>query len=84
MAEQALTVPSGRSVGVPPLSPERLAGRAWLRQDAEARSDSKLYVSANHHFHFRIYRLDCVDIHLVQINALTRHRMDRNALGVWS
>ena len=28
--------------------------------------------------------LDCVDIHLVQINALTRHRIDRNALGVWS
>jgi hypothetical protein len=25
-----------------------------------------------------------VDIHLVQMNALTRHRMDRNALGVWS
>ena len=28
--------------------------------------------------------LDCVDIHLVQIDALTRHRIDRNALGVWS
>ncbi|HTJ89154.1 MAG TPA: GntR family transcriptional regulator [Acidocella sp.] len=87
MAEQALTVLSGRSVGVPPLSPERLADLRRVRgeiegtavrwaaekmtpqdlgeltrlvetlEDAEARSDSKLYVSANHHFHFRIYRL---------------------------
>ena len=28
--------------------------------------------------------LESVDIHLVQMNALTRHRMDRYALGVWS
>jgi DNA-binding GntR family transcriptional regulator len=87
MAEQALTVLTGRSVGIPPLSPERLADLRRVRgeiegaairwaaekmpptelreltrlvetmEDAEARSDSKLYVSTNHHFHFRIYRL---------------------------
>jgi DNA-binding GntR family transcriptional regulator len=87
MAEQALTVLTGRSVGVPPLSPERLADLRRVRgeiegvailwaaekmtptelheltrlvdtmEEAETRSDSKLYVSANNHFHFRIYRL---------------------------
>ncbi|AVM74876.1 hypothetical protein MSR1_23930 [Magnetospirillum gryphiswaldense MSR-1] len=28
--------------------------------------------------------LEGVDIHLVQMNALTRQRMDKKALGVWS
>lgn len=32
----------------------------------------------------RAVRLEGVDIHLVQMNALTRLRIDRNALGVWS
>ncbi|TAN62104.1 MAG: hypothetical protein EPN20_11290 [Magnetospirillum sp.] len=31
-----------------------------------------------------VHCLERVDIHLVQMNALTRQRMDRNALGVWS
>ena len=100
MAEQALTVLTGRSVGVPPLSPERLADLRRVRgeiegvairwaaekmtptelreltclvammEEAEARSDSKLYVSANHHFHFRIYRLAGSPTLLAMIESL--------------
>ena len=35
-------------------------------------------------FDFRQKLLEFVDIHLVQMKALTRHRIERNALGVWS
>lgn len=39
----------------------------------------------NHHMEKELLRtLGRVDIHLVQMNALTRQRMDKNALGVWS
>jgi DNA-binding GntR family transcriptional regulator len=87
MAEQVLTVLSGRSVGVAPLTPERLedlwrvrceiegaavrwaaekvtpedirdlTGLVETMEEAAACSDGKLYVPANHHFHFRIYGL---------------------------
>jgi len=34
--------------------------------------------------HLMAHALGCVDIHFVQMNALTRQSMDKNALGVWS
>jgi len=86
MAEQALTVVSGRSVGVPVLTRARLADLRRVRaeieplagswaaariaepdlqrladlvdrmQDAAARTDGRLFVPANHDFHFTVYR----------------------------
>ncbi len=85
-AEQALTVVSGRSVGIPGLTRERLADLLRVRREVEPlaaswaaarigpaelraleslvehmriaadRGDGRLFVPANHDFHFTIYR----------------------------
>lgn len=86
LAEQALTVISGRSVGIPVLTPDRLADLRRVRaeveplaaswaalrieeadldrltdlvarmEDAAMRKDGRLFVPANHEFHFIVYR----------------------------
>lgn len=85
-AEQALTVVSGRSVGIPALTRQRLADLLRVRREVEPlaaswaaarigtaelqglenlvehmriaadRHDGRLFVPANHDFHFTIYR----------------------------
>ena len=56
-----------------------ITGQVVVRQRAETSLGSWPGL-----FYNLLQFLEGVDIHLVQMNALTRLRMDRNALGVWS
>lgn len=66
---------------------EMLAGQRTQSINAQREHAAEFDVIAAKHpgnMDILLSALDSIDIHLVQMNALTRQRADRNALGVWS